>query len=169
MAEFARPLQAEIYKESRGARRRTLVLATDIESPETNAKALIHDLSESGLRIQTNAGLITGESLFVELPFIGSTETRIVWQDGTYFGCEFLTPISRGTVSAALLRSTVDRTGDEPQTVVEELPVGIKPSLEEMMTWEFEFERTKGANGYQLIGFRQTSDGMIIAMVAKEN
>lgn len=169
MGGFARPLLAEIHQDSRRAERRTLSLSTQVSSYEDSTKALIHDLSENGLMIETSAELKPGDSLFVDLPFVGTIEARIVWQKDSSYGCEFLEPVSQATVSAAMLRSTPENPQSRPETVIEELKVGVRPTLEEMTSWEVEFERTKGAAGYQLIGFRQTQDGMIIAMVTKTN
>lgn len=169
MGDFARPLHAEIFSDAREAERRTLRLTTNVSSTDDTTHALIHDLSESGLMIETSAELSPGDSLFVELPFIGTTEAKVVWRRDNSCGCEFLAPVSRATVSAALLRSTPERAPSRVETTVEEMPVAVRPTLEEMTQWEVDFERTKGANGYRLVGFRQTSDGMIIAMVTKTN
>ena len=72
-------------------------------------------------------------------------------------------------VSAALLRAPGELPKNEIETTVEELPVGVKPTLEDLTNWKLEFDRTKGASGYRLVGFRQATDGMTIAMVTKTN
>ena len=169
MGGFARPLLAEIHQDSRRAERRTLSLTTQVSSNEGAAKALIHDLSENGLMIETSAELNPGDSLFVDLPFVGMIEARVAWQKNSTYGCEFREAVSQATVSAALLRSTPGNRDDRSETLIEELTVGKRPTLEEMTSWEVEFERIKGANGYQLVGFRQKSDGTIVAMVTKTN
>lgn len=169
MGKLVRPLQGEILRESRSDERRTLHLSARAVSLGDSAQVLIHDLSEKGLMFETTAELAIGEIVSVELPFIGKSEARIVRKYENSFGCEFLTPVSRKTVSAALLQASGDLRDSEIETTVEELPVGMKPSLEDMTKWKLNFEHTKGAQGYRLVGFRQAPDGMITAMVSKTN
>lgn len=116
---------------------------------------------------ETSADLATDEIVMVDLPFIGSSEARIVWRKEKSYGCEFLTPVSRTMVSAALLQASSNLSEPDAGARIEEMEVGIRPSLEEMTEWKVEFEATRGANGYRLVGFRQTKDGMTIAMVTK--
>lgn len=54
------------------------------------AKALIHNLSESGLLIETSADLRGGEALQVDLPRIGTTTALVVWARGCFAGREFV-------------------------------------------------------------------------------
>ena len=168
------PIQAEISftplsQDSRGSARRTLRLGVSVSSSQLWTKALIHDLSETGLMIETTAELAVGETIRFDLPVTGSAEARIIWNRETYYGCEFLAPVPKAAVSAALLQTPVESADSVTTPRVEEVPVGINPSLEEMEAWKSEFEKTRGATGDQLIGFRQTSDGLIIAIVAKTN
>lgn len=169
MGKFVRPLQGEILRESRSDRRRTLRLSARVSSSDAWAKVLIRDLSETGLMFETAVDLEVGEIVSVDLPFIGQSDARIVWKKLNSFGCQFLTPVSQTTISTALLRSPGKRPDNEIESTVEELPVGIKPTLEEMTQWKIEFELSKGANGYRIIGFRQSADGMTIAMITKMN
>jgi len=52
---------------------------------------------------------------------------------------------------------------------IQEQLVGTRPSVEELAIWQSEFDKTAGAKGYKLIGFRQTSDESIFAIIAKSN
>lgn len=170
-----RPLQAEISQDllsqdSRGAVRRTLrlvVLASVTQSGWSTAS--IHDLSEAGLKIETAAQLSVGEIILVDLPIIGSVEARVAWNRGSTYGCEFLSPISRAVVSAALLQGPARTPVPDMEPHIEELAVGKSPSVEEMVEWKSEFDQSKGPKGYQLLGFRQTPDGLIIALVTRTN
>ena len=67
----------------------------------------VHDLSLTGLLIETAADVSVGDRLEVELPEGGSRVASVVWNSGQHFGCEFLNPISKATVSAALLKNPV--------------------------------------------------------------
>lgn len=169
MARLVRPLQGEILRENRGDERRTLRLSARVSSSGDWAQVQIHDLSEKGLMFETIAELAIGEIVSVELPFIGQSEARIVRKYENSFGCEFLTPVSRKTVSAALLQASGDFRDNEIEKTVDELPVGMRASLEDITKWKLNFELTKGAQGYRLIGFRRAPDGMITAMVSKTN
>lgn len=104
------PLQAAILidaapTDGRRATRRTLRLEVQAFSAGDATGALIHDLSETGLLIETSAALKVGETFQVELPEIGTTPGRVVWARVRFFGCRFTSRVSRAAVSAALLRS----------------------------------------------------------------
>lgn len=167
MGKFVRPLQGEILRESRGDRRRTLRLSARVSSSDDWAQAMIGDMSETGLMFETSVDLAIGEIVSVDLPFIGRSDAKIVWKDGNSIGCEFLNPVSQNTISAALLQAPGDVQEGEIESTVEEMPIGIKPTLEELTKWKMDFEQAKGSKGYRLVGFRQAANGMTIAMVSK--
>jgi hypothetical protein len=104
--------------DNRGAVRRSLRLEVRA-SPDDASSALIRNLSERGLLIETAAELAIGETIHVDLPEAGTAEARIMWRDGPFFGCEFLTPVSKAAVSAALLLAPVERA---PVTALPSLP-----------------------------------------------
>lgn len=167
MAENARPLQAEVSTDDRRSGRRTVRLATQLASLSERTEALIHDLSGQGLRIESTVRFEEGERLLVELPFVGEVEAQVIWRDGDVCGCEFTTPISKAVVSAALLRSPIVRPEASGGGTIEEIEIAISPTLQQMTEWEVEFEENRSRSGRQLLGFRQRSDGMIVAMVTK--
>lgn len=74
---------------------------------EGSVVVLVHDLSLTGLLIETSADLSVGSDFAIDLPETGLRSTRIMWNSGQYFGCQFHEPISRGGMSAALLRNPV--------------------------------------------------------------
>ena len=90
----------------RGATRRKLSLqAEGLVSNSSAAEVTIHDLSVTGLLLETSAELTRGEELDVYLPEAGATRARVIWSSGHYFGCQFDRPISSAVMSAAVLRS----------------------------------------------------------------
>jgi hypothetical protein len=92
--------------ERRGAARRRLQLETHgATQAAAQIRVVIHDLSVSGLLIETIAQFSVGERLQVQLPQAGAAEALIVWNSGRFFGCRFVQPISTAAVSAALLLS----------------------------------------------------------------
>ena len=119
------PLRAEIHSDApvldqRSAARRILKLEVSGKSPTAAAAAIIHNLSEEGLLLETSVDLQVGEALQVELPHAGSTRALVVWNRGRFIGCEFFSPISKASVSAALLRSPAQH---RPQSVLSLPPV----------------------------------------------
>ena len=105
--------------DQRGAFRRTLNLRVGSQYLDAEALVLIHNLSQNGLLIETLAPLQIGETIEVELPRAGATPAQVVRRQGDHYGCRFLAPITRGAVSAALLRSPTTRRAEPPAPVVE--------------------------------------------------
>ncbi len=64
----------------------------------------IHNISQSGMLIECDAGLAIDDKIDVELPHAGVVTARLLWASGALFGCEFKSPISPAAVSAAELR-----------------------------------------------------------------
>jgi hypothetical protein len=91
--------------ERRGALRRTVRLGMDGSSAVTGRRAIILDLSETGLRLQCHALPSIGDVILVDLPLIGEVPARVVWQNAGQCGAEFLGTVSKAAVSAAILVS----------------------------------------------------------------
>ena len=95
--------------EQRRTPRRTLRL--DVEG---GATATVRNLSETGLLIESPEALEVGDRVTLDLPAEGITEARVIWARGQFYGCEFARPVSRASVSAALLRAPIE----EPPVVL---------------------------------------------------
>lgn len=108
----------------RAAPRRKLCLGSSLAGDGQDV--VIHDLSATGVLLQTSAKLETFDDLEVDLPEVGPTHAFVVWSSGEYFGCEFARPISRAVISAALLRNPAavpepgSRTDDQVLELEEE-------------------------------------------------
>jgi hypothetical protein len=76
---------------------------------ESGDEVLIHDISETGLLLETASLLEPFETLHFDLPEAGATEAVVVWNSGHYFGCEFTRPLSKAAISAAMLRGPITR------------------------------------------------------------
>jgi hypothetical protein len=133
------PLSAEIITEQligddRSAIRRTLRLGVAASYSGDFAMALILNLSETGLLIETLVELAEGEALQIEFSEGNASTARVVWTTGLLAGCEFIEPISTAVVSAAQLRSYaahVNQTNEEPAPV-QDLSLGAeRPDYEE--------------------------------------
>lgn len=76
------------------------------------ADILVHDISVTGLLLESPVPLMVEERIAVDLPHAGATWARVVWTSGRLYGCQFHSPISAATLSAAQLRSAVGRPVD---------------------------------------------------------
>lgn len=96
----------------RSAERRKLLLGSTLEA--TGDEVAIHDISATGMLIETSAELAPFDALEIDLPHNGLTRALIIWNSGHYYGCAFSERISTATVSAALLRGTPEVEPDRP-------------------------------------------------------
>ncbi|HKC04147.1 MAG TPA: PilZ domain-containing protein [Sphingomicrobium sp.] len=132
---------------ARAAARRTLSLRVPALSAGRTDAALIHNLSEHGLRIETDAIVQTGEIIRVELPEAGAVDARIIWTGGGFAGCRFLTPIQKAAVSAALLRSPATLPAS-PEPFRVELPmIDVVDRTPEFRRADLEYETTDARSG----------------------
>ena len=162
------PLNAEVLGDMRGSARRRVRFVAPVDSISDQTRARVHDLSESGLRLDTTAGFDLGETLLVELPFVGETVARVIWREENSYGCEFVIPVGKAAVSAALLRSWTSPSVKSGEGAVTEYDIGIDPSLEQITAWAAEFGKSKdGDDSYRLIGFRMADDRVVKALVVK--
>ena len=82
----------------------------------------VHDISLTGLLMESPAPMLVGASFEVELPHAGAVPAVVVWNSGEFYGCEFHEPVSPAAVSAALLQSDPEnRTPKEKHDPLREL------------------------------------------------
>lgn len=103
-------LQARLAASKAGNRRssprRTLSLQSTLVDGE---EVIIHDISNTGLLLETTALLTERQALDVELPEVGIVQANVVWRSSRFVGCRFAKPVSQAAVSAALLRNPIAR------------------------------------------------------------
>ena len=122
MASLAYIEPRDRIRNRRSSARRKLKL--EVKGAVTNgssAEVMVHELSLTGLLVETLAELTCGEELDVCLPQTGRTRAKVIWSSGQYFGCQFKLPISSAALSAAMLRSRpieAQRLDDTPRTNV---------------------------------------------------
>lgn len=78
------------------------------------ANVLVHNISATGMLIESRMPLAAGERIGIDLPHAGATWGQVVWTSGDYFGCRFDDPVSPATLNAAQLRSAVGRQDSGP-------------------------------------------------------
>lgn len=90
----------------REPRRKLRLEASGALASGTATDVLIHNVSATGLLLESAVSLATGERIEIDLPHAGSAGARVVWTSGNLFGCQFDAPISAAALSAAQLRGT---------------------------------------------------------------
>lgn len=97
------------------ARRRSLRLDTTGELGGelggAAANVTVHNISTTGLLIETALPLPVGETLSVTLPEAGAVAAVVIWSSGVLHGCRFTEPVGPAVLSAAQLRSAVSPAG----------------------------------------------------------
>ena len=109
LAEFSNDASAD---ERRGEVRRKLHLESVLSGPRPPSKVVVLDLTQAGMLLYATADLEIGDAFTVELPIAGGVDARVKWKRTELYGCEFVKPISRGVVSAMLLKATHDRIAE---------------------------------------------------------
>lgn len=103
-------IQAHIEQPATGhsqrtAVRRALRLETSGRLPDgQEANVIVHNISVSGLLLETGIALTTGERLTLDLPQAGLVEAAVVWHSEQLYGCAFATPLGTGALAAAQLQ-----------------------------------------------------------------
>lgn len=77
---------------------------------------VIHNLSATGMLIETITDLTVGQRIMVALPEAPDVAATIVWQSEALAGCRFDQPLSRGLLSAAQLRNPLPTDVDPGRT-----------------------------------------------------
>lgn len=113
----------------RGSPRRALRLGATIA--DGGQAVMIHDLSATGVLLQTSAKFDPFDDFEIDLPEVGATNAFVVWNSGDYYGCEFANPIPKAVISAALLRNPIS-TATAPtisleQKIEADVTLGAKP------------------------------------------
>jgi transcriptional regulator with XRE-family HTH domain len=68
------------------------------------ANVIVHNMSVSGLLLETGIALATGDRLTLDLPQAGAIEAAVMWRSERLYGCAFATPLGAGALAAAQLQ-----------------------------------------------------------------
>ncbi|MDE2437229.1 MAG: helix-turn-helix transcriptional regulator, partial [Sphingomonadales bacterium] len=89
------------------ASRRRLLLETEGTTRDVSTAAVrIHNVSSTGLLLETTVPLSPSERIEVDLPHAGITVAQVAWSNQPFHGCRFDAPLSSATLSALELRAT---------------------------------------------------------------
>lgn len=93
-------------------------------------EALVHNISATGMLVESKVPLEIGELVEVNLPHSGKTATKVIWTSEGLAGCQFEMPISPATLSAAQLRGVVGpdpyASEDQPTPAAESFGVRLQ-------------------------------------------
>lgn len=89
------------------ARRRLSLLASGLRHDGTDLEVQIHNISGTGLLLESDVKLATGDRIEIELPHAGDITAVVIWANGRLFGCQFEGPVSSATLSAVELKSAI--------------------------------------------------------------
>ncbi len=130
-------------------------------------RALVHDLSVTGCRIETDASLEVGDTILVELPEDPERAALVRWKDQSMLGCEFVEPLGQEQMVRILLSAPVTPANPMDEALVHQVSLGVQPDYD-MLAGVYRALvdecRRKGDN---LLGVRVTEDGEVFAMIAK--
>lgn len=96
--------------------RHTLYLeATGATASGEHARVTVHNISVSGLLLETTAALEIGETLVLDLPEVGNWRATVGWVSANFYGCQFDAPLTPAELSAAQLRSAAPQEISGPR------------------------------------------------------
>ena len=98
----------------RASRRQLRLPLHGSKATGSEIEALVHNISATGMLVESRAPLEIGEVIEVNLPHSGKTATKVIWTSGGLAGCQFEMPISPATLSAAQLKSVVGPDAHAP-------------------------------------------------------
>jgi hypothetical protein len=113
-------LQITPAADRRDSPRRQLRLGSTLQT--SGEDVTIHDLSSTGMLIETAAQLTPFDNLEIELPEAGTAQALVVWSSGFFYGCEFKNRLSQAAVSAAQLRSPALQSSPPAPGLAQPLP-----------------------------------------------
>jgi hypothetical protein len=91
--------------EPRGTGRHKLNLGVCASAGPNVVQVLIHNISASGMLLESSAVLAQQDGIDVDIPEAGTVQASVVWVSDNLYGCQFVQPLSRAALSAAILRS----------------------------------------------------------------
>ena len=127
------PMLAHFEERTGEDRRRTSRRALKLGIGGGAGPVTVHDLSATGVLLETSVSMLVGADFELELPHAGIVEAVVVWNSGEYYGCQFTQPISPAALSAALLQSA-------PKSEEESVREGVDP-IEELRQLNDDMER----------------------------
>jgi transcriptional regulator with XRE-family HTH domain len=93
----------------RALRLETSGLVPDVAGQASETNVTIHNISATGLLLETALDLAVGETLAVDLPEAGVVAAAIMWRSDQFYGCAFEQALGPAALAAAQLQSAAPR------------------------------------------------------------
>jgi transcriptional regulator with XRE-family HTH domain len=103
IAAHFEPLAASTGR-TRAARRRLLLEAAGTTAAGEFAEVLVHNISATGVLLESRTPIAHGELIEIDLPEVGPIAAQVVWANETQFGCRFDNPLPAPALTAIALR-----------------------------------------------------------------
>lgn len=98
--------------DSRRSQRVELLIEIDGQVAQgQELKVYAHNLSSTGILIDSESPLEIGQKIQMHLPEAGPTEAAVIWGSDSLYGCRLTHPLSRAALSAAKLRNLLPKDG----------------------------------------------------------
>lgn len=164
-------IPAKLMTESAGTERRikprhVLHIEVAISVGEQGTDASVHDLSTTGLRIETDDPLEVGEQLTIELLGDATVDATVVWTSDRSYGCRFDSPVPQSVIGAIVLQAPIDLPSSQPTRSIEEVDLASGLDILRLAEWYEDFQKRRSSSGEQLIGFRKVEDH-IVALISR--
>lgn len=96
---------ASTFDERRESRRAMQLETLGVLPSGIEANVTVHNLSATGLLLETDLPLGSGEVLAIDLPGRGPVDAEIVWESGRLFGCAFAETLTDAALATAELQA----------------------------------------------------------------
>ncbi len=120
-------------------------------APGQGTEVIVHNLSVSGVLIETAADLMMGQDIAIALPEAGDVVASVVWQSERLYGCRFRQPLPRATLSAARLRNPLPSDFDPADRADGDTDADAEETLGARL------RRLRQARGLSLAGLAQAA------------
>jgi hypothetical protein len=96
---YSAQLAVPSYEEARTARRRMVDFTGMVRDANASlSEVAVSDLSTGGCRFQSDQELETASTVWLKIIGTAARQARIVWKQGSEYGCEFLSPMEAETL-----------------------------------------------------------------------
>ena len=120
-------------------------------APGQGTEVIVHNLSVSGVLIETAADLMMGQDIAIALPEAGDVVASVVWQSERLYGCRFRQPLPRAALSAARLRNPLPSDFDPADRAEADTDADAEETLGARL------RRLRQARGLSLAGLAQAA------------
>ena len=120
-------------------------------APGQGTEVIVHNLSVSGVLIETAADLMMGQDIAIALPEAGDVVASVVWQSERLYGCRFRQPLPRAALSAARLRNPLPSDFDPADRADGDTDADAEETLGARL------RRLRQARGLSLAGLAQAA------------